>query len=129
MGATNGKNGRCAEAVKNPADEDDPFDELLEATEFARANQYCGPNAQSHKGNDRGAKFFVNDGQLLKEQVIVSHGVENARGGEDHAVGGAEGGDQDGERDKLPGPGAEHGGHRGGRNGFTGRGGYWAESP
>ena len=38
-------------------------------------------------------------GKFLEEEIVVGHGVENASGGKDDAVGGAEGGDEDREGD------------------------------
>jgi len=44
-------------------------------------------------------KARMNLSKLLEEEVIVGHGVENARSRENDAVGRAKGGDEDGERD------------------------------
>src|ERR1700693_1084321 len=60
--------------------------------------------------------------ELLKKQIVVSHGEEDARRGEHHTVGGAEGRNQNGERNKFAGPGAKHATGSGGGNGIAGRG-------
>jgi len=43
----------------------------------------------------------VNFREFLEEKVVIGHGVENAGRGEQDAVGGAEGGNQDRERNDL----------------------------
>src|SRR6202048_462960 len=57
--------------------------------------------------------------QLFEEEIVVGHGVEDAGGGEDDAVGGAEGGDKDGAGYGASGPRAEDRGCCGGGDGFA----------
>src|SRR5260370_13383840 len=97
--AANGENGQPAQSIKDPANENDPADEFRE---FARGSKDGGPHTEC---DDRGRgrlETRMNLGQLFEEEVIVGHGVEDARGGENHAVGGAGRGDEDGEgKDEL----------------------------
>ena len=51
----------------------------------------------------------MNFGEFLEKEFVVGHGVENARSCKDHAIGGAESGNQNGERHDLTRPGAEDG--------------------
>src|SRR3984893_5386260 len=66
-------------------------------------------------------------GQFLEEEMVARHSVENARGSEDDAVGGAEGGDEDGESDRASGPRSQDGRCGRGGDGFARGGGRGAE--
>src|ERR1700730_93774 len=61
----------------------------------------------------------MDSSQLFEEEIVVGHGVEDAGGGEDDAVGGAEGGDKDGAGYGASGPRAEDRGSCGGSDGFA----------
>jgi hypothetical protein len=46
----------------------------------------------------------MNLGELLEEEIIVGHGIEDARGREQDAIRGTKGGNQNGERNDFAGP-------------------------
>jgi len=122
--AAKGKNGSGGEAVEDPADEDDATGEL---GKFPNADEHCGPDAKSDDSCGRSMKARVDFGELFEKEIVVGHGVEDARRGEDDAVGGAEGGDEDRGGDDFAGPGSEHNGNGSGSNGVTGGGSRRAE--
>src|SRR5260370_36953480 len=57
--------------------------------------------------------------EFHEEEFVFGHGVENTRGGENHAIGGAESGNQNGERYDFTGPRPEDGSERRGRDSVT----------
>src|SRR6266436_6156044 len=106
-GAADGKDGRGAEAVENPPDKNHAADELAERAERTGRDQHARPYAQADDGSSGRLKARVNFGEFLEEKIVIGHGVENARRGEQNAIGGAEGGNQDRERNDFLGPWAE----------------------
>jgi hypothetical protein len=58
--------------------------------------------------------------EFFEEEIVVGHGVENARRGEQDAIGGAESGNQNGESDDFASPGAEDLTNGGGGDGVAG---------
>ena len=118
-GATNGENGRGTESIENPANEDDTADKL---GKFAGGSQDGGPNTEDDNRGGRCVEARVDFGERFEKEIVFRHGVENARGGEDDAIGGAERGDEDGECHEFAGPGTYDGGDGGGGDGVTGRG-------
>src|SRR6266700_5562578 len=62
----------------------------------------------------------MNFGKLLEKEIIVGHGVKDAWRGEQDAVGGAKGGNQNGERNEFAGPGAKDLADGSGGDGVTG---------
>ena len=126
--AADGKDGRGAEAVENPTDKNDAADEFAEGAQFAGGHQDARPHAETDDGGGRSLKTGMNFGEFFEEEIVVGHGVEDAGSGEQNAVSGAEGGNEDGERNDFAGPGAEDlcdggggdgvaGGHAGGAEG------------
>ena len=71
-----------AQAVENPADEDYAADEL---GEFSGASQYRGPDTQRDDCGGGSSEARVDLGEFLEEEIVVGHGVEHARRGEDDA--------------------------------------------
>src|ERR1700740_1149960 len=55
-----------------------------------------------------------------EKELVAGHRVENARSGEDHTIGSAEGGDEDGKGHELAGPGTENGSDGCSRDGVAG---------
>lgn len=90
-GAAQRENGGGPEAVENPTDKDDAADQV---GEFSGTGKDCGPNAQSDDGGSRRLKARMDLGKLFEKEIVVRHGVKNARSRQDHAVGGAERGDE-----------------------------------
>ena len=82
------KNGRGSQTVKNPAYEYYATDKF---GEFSGGNQDARPYAERDHSGGRSLKSWVNFRQFFEEEIIVGHGVENARRGKHNAVGGAEG--------------------------------------
>ena len=106
-GAADGKDGRGTEAIENPTDKNHAADELTERTERTSRDKDARPYAQADDGGGGGLKARMNFGEFLEEEVVIGHGVENAGRGEQNAIGGAEGGNQDRERNDFAGPWAE----------------------
>src|SRR5882724_7863047 len=119
-GAADGKDGRGTESVENPTDKNHAADELAERAERTGRDQHARPYAQADDGSSGRLKARVNFGEFLEEKIVIGHGVENARRGEQDAIGGAEGGNQDGEGNDFAGPGAEDLANGGGGDGVTG---------
>src|SRR5271155_1390960 len=59
-------------------------------------------------------------GESLEEEVVVGHGVEDARGSKQDAVSGAEGGNEDGDGDDDFGSSAQDNSDGSGSNGVAG---------
>src|SRR6266849_2680327 len=127
-GTADGKDGRGAEAVENPADKNHAADELAEGAERTGRDKDAGPYAQADDGGGGGLKARVNFGEFLEEKIVIGHGVEDAGRGEQDAIGGAERRNQDRECNDFAGPGAKDmadggsgdgvaGGHAGGADG------------
>ena len=72
-------------------------------------------------------KTGMNFGEFFEKKIVVGHGVKHARRGEDDAVGGAEDGDEDSERDEFAGPWAEYAGSGSGGDGVACSGGRGTE--
>src|SRR6266404_5116147 len=106
-GAADGKDGRGAEAIENPTDKNHAADELAERAERTGRDQHARPYAQADDGSSGSLKPRVNLGEFLEKEIVIGHGVENARRGEQNAIGGAEGGNQDRERNDFLGTWAE----------------------
>lgn len=124
-GAANGEDGSGAKAVENPADKNYAADQF---GEFSSTSQHSRPCAKGHDGEGGSAEVYMDESKLLEKEVVLRHGVEDARGGQDYAVCGAERGDKNCERDNLAGPGTEDGPNGGGGNGFAGGGSGRTES-
>src|SRR6267142_2283485 len=103
-GAADGKDGRGTESVENPADKNHAADELAEGAERTGRDKDARPYAQADDGSGGSLKPRVNFGEFLEEKIVIGHGVENAGRGEQDAIGGAEGGNQDRERNDFAGP-------------------------
>src|SRR5712664_2757244 len=106
-GAADGKDGRGASAVENPTDKNHAADELVERAERTSRDKDARPYVKADDGGGGRLKARVNFGEFLEEKIVVGHGVENAGRGEQDAIGGAEGGNQDSERNDFAGPWAE----------------------
>src|SRR5882724_6633893 len=106
-GAADGKDGRGAEAIENPTDKNHTADELAERAERTGRDKDARPYAQADDRSSGSLKPRVNFREFLEGKVVIGHGVENAGRGEQDAVGGTEGGNQDGERNDFLGPWAE----------------------
>src|SRR6266850_4920376 len=97
-GAADGKDGRGAEAIENPADKNHTADQFAERAERTGRDKDARPYAQADDGSGGGLKARVNFSEFLDEEMVIGHGIENAGRGEQDAIGGAEGGNQDRER-------------------------------
>src|SRR5216684_4745635 len=111
--------GGGGEAVEDPADKNHTFDQFAESAQLTSTHQNCRPYSESNDGCCRSLKARVHLREFHEKEFVFGHCVKNARGGEDHAIGGAESGNQNGERHDLACPRAEDGGYRGGRDGFA----------
>src|SRR5712692_2271503 len=118
-GATNGKNGGGAQTVENPADKNYAFYQFAESAQLTSTHQNCRPYAQSNDGRCGSLKPRMHFREFHEKEFVFGHGVENTRGSENYAIGGAEGGNQNGERHDFAGPCAEDGGDRGGGDGVA----------
>src|SRR6266850_1087095 len=118
--AADGKDGRGAEPIENPTDKNHAADELAERAERTGRDKDARPYAQADDGSGGGLKARVNFGEFLEEKIVIGHGVEDARRGEQNAIGGTEGGNQDGERNDFAGPWAEDLADGGGGDRVTG---------
>src|SRR5437899_9426799 len=96
--AAKGENGGGTKAVEDPADKDHPTDQRAETAQLTGTHQNCRPYAESDDSRCRRQEPRMNFGEFLEKEFVVGHGVENARSCKDHAIGGAESGNQNGER-------------------------------
>src|SRR5216684_8688855 len=103
-GAANRENGGGAKAVENPADKNYAFYQFAESAQLTSTKQNCRPYTQSNDGRRGSLKPRMHFRELHEEELVFGHGVENTRGREDQAIGGAKGGNQNGKGHDLARP-------------------------
>src|SRR5882762_2278250 len=111
-GAANGENGGGSETVEDPPDKDHAADQAAERAQLTGTNQNYRPYTKSDNRGCWRLEPWMDFREFPEKKLVIGHCVENPRGGEDHAVGRAEGGNEDGERHDAARPVPEDRGNR-----------------